>query len=275
MAERVFKYHGLGNDFVVLDRRASGKDIDASVAVAMCDRRWGIGADGVLSLLPSHSGVAKMVVHNADGSIAEMCGNGLRCAAKFLADHTPYRPEKLDVETGAGVLACQLTYDAQGASAVEVAMGPAHLLSANLPSGKTGTPFVNAPVRGFEPLKGSAVSMGNPHLVLFGAELTDASTLGPKLELHPDFVDRTNVEFVRSERSGYRVVVWERGVGVTQACGTGACAVVAAAVNEGRSPPEVWTPVALPGGTLNIWVREDLSQVRLSGPATFVFAAEY
>ncbi len=269
--ERIFKYHGLGNDFVVLDRRQTGVDIDAATAVAWCDRRRGIGADGVLSLLPSKAGVARMVVHNADGGIAEMCGNGLRCAVKYLVDHSGTRPERIAVETGAGLLSCVPSYGPTGVDEVDVSMGPALLVAPNLPSGATGQPFVQAPVPGHPGLQGTAVSMGNPHLVLLDHPLDDAERLGPTLERHPAFPDRTNVEFVRVDPDGLTLVVWERGCGLTQACGTGACATATAAVLAKRLPADAWLRVTLPGGDLRIRVPSDLSDIRLKGPATFVF----
>lgn len=271
--ERAFKYHGIGNDFVVLDRRTSGEDIDADRAVKLCDRRRGIGGDGVLVLLPSERAAAKMVVHNADGSLAEMCGNGLRCAVKYLVDAEGSRPASIKVETGAGVLDCAVQYDDGGAREIEVSMGPARLVAANLPSGQSGTPFVDAPVPGFPELRGTAVSMGNPHLVLSNGRREEIDTLGPKLERHPAFPQRTNVEFVRQHGDRLEVWVWERGSGFTQACGTGACAAVAAFVHRGLLPPDVWIPVALPGGELRIRVTSDLSSCLLRGPAQFVFEA--
>lgn len=270
--ERFFKYHGLGNDFVVLDRRASGQDIGPDQARALCDRRRGVGADGVLALLPSRAGTARMVVHNADGSIAEMCGNGLRCAVKHLVDQSGERPAALDVETGAGVLRCVPGYDAAGrVDAVEVSMGPARLVAPNLPRGPDGGPFLSQPLPGHVGLVGSAVSMGNPHLVLLDWPLEDAGRLGPTLELHPLFPERTNVEFVRVDPDGLTVVVWERGCGLTQACGTGACAAVAATVLAGRLAPDTWHRVGLPGGDLSILVPHDLSDVRMRGPVAAVF----
>jgi diaminopimelate epimerase len=269
--ERIFKYHGLGNDFVVLDRRQTGVDIDAGLSRWMCDRRRGIGADGVLSLLPSKGGVARMVVHNADGSIAEMCGNGLRCAVKYLVDHSGERPGRIDVETGAGVLACFPGYGPDGVAEVDISMGPARLVAPNLPSGATGHPFLEAPIPGHAGLRGSAVSMGNPHLVLLDRPLDEAERLGPILEVHPSFPDRTNVEFVRVDPDGLTVVVWERGCGLTQSCGTGACASAAAAVLAKRLPADAWLRVTLPGGDLQIRVPSDLSDIRLRGPVTAVF----
>jgi len=271
VGEPFFKYHGLGNDFVVLDRRRAASDIDARTSQALCDRRRGIGADGVLSLLPSQGAVARMVVHNADGSIAEMCGNGLRCAVKYLVDHSGERPERIDVETGAGVLACAPVYGPGGVIEVDISMGPARLVAPNLPSGVTGQPFLQAPVPGHAGLLGSAISMGNPHLVLLDRPLEEAERLGPTLERHPGFPDRTNVEFVRVDPDGLTVVVWERGCGLTQACGTGACAAATAAVLAGRLPSDAWLRVTLPGGDLNIRVPTGLSDIRLRGPVAFVF----
>jgi diaminopimelate epimerase len=271
--ERAFKYHGLGNDFVILDRRASGEDVDALTAIALCDRRRGVGADGVLVLLPARDAEARMVVHNADGSVAEMCGNGVRCVVKHLVDRTGRRPEAIDVATGAGVLRCAVRYGPEGAREIQVAMGPARLVADNLPSRETGRAFIDEPISGHDGLRGTAVSLGNPHLVLTDAPLEEAARLGPVLERHPDFPDRTNVEFVAREGEGLRVVVWERGAGLTQACGTGACAAVAAWVKRGLLPADQWVPVALPGGKLDIRVSSDLSSCELRGPATFVFEA--
>lgn len=270
-SERIFKYHGLGNDFVVLDRRGTGVDIDAEQSRWLCDRRRGIGGDGVLALLPSTRGVARMVVHNSDGSVAEMCGNGLRCAVKYLVDHSSDHPATIDVETGAGVLSCKPGYGDGGVVGVDISMGPARLVAVNLPSGTTGQPFVDAPVPGHADLHGTAVNMGNPHLVLLDQPLEAAERLGPVLERHPAFPDRTNVEFVRVDEDGLTVVVWERGCGLTQACGTGACASAVAAVLGKRLPANAWLRVTLPGGDLRIRVPDDLSDIRLRGPVAFVF----
>jgi diaminopimelate epimerase len=271
-AEFFFKYHGIGNDFIVLDRRETGVDVDAETSRLLCDRRLGIGADGILSLLPSEKAAARMVVHNADGSIAEMCGNGLRCAVKYLVDNFGERPKSIDVETGAGILTCAPMYGADGVAEVELSLGPARLVAPNLPSGATGQPFLDAPVPGHAGLRGHAVNMGNPHLVLFDQPLEDAGRLGPQLERHPGFPERTNVELTRVESDGgLTVVVWERGCGLTQACGTGACAAAVAAVLAKRVPADAWLRVGLPGGDLHIRVPADLSDIRLRGPAAFVF----
>lgn len=278
--ERAFKYHGLGNDFVILDRRATGEDIDDERARRLCDRHRGVGADGVLVLLPAkpfETAAFRMVVHNSDGSVPEMCGNGLRCAVKYAVDHRPSGkapPEALVVDTGAGPLRCEVGYDGEQVSWVRASMGPARLLAPHLPTTPGGSPFVDRPLEGHPTVRGTAVSMGNPHLVLFSTPLDEAEVLGPVLEVHPFFPEKTNVGFARLEPGGMSLRVWERGAGLTQACGTAACAAVAAAVHEGRLEAEVWHTVRLPGGPLRIRARSDLSEVLMEGPAERVFVLD-
>jgi len=270
--ERGFKYEGLGNDFVVLDRRGSGVDVSPSASRALCDRRRGVGADGVLVLLPSSHAAARMVVHNADGSLAEMCGNGLRCVAKYLLDREPGR-DALEVETGAGVLPARAHRAGGEVVDVEIELGPARLEAPHLPRAPGGGPFVAAAVPGVD-WPGTAVSMGNPHLVLLGAPAEVVREHGPRLEHLPGFPDRTNVEAVSRAGEGLRVSVWERGSGLTDACGTGAVASVAAALVAGWVRPDVFVPVELPGGRLAVRVSADLQRTTLRGPARFVFTAE-
>ncbi len=269
--QRFFKYHALGNDFVVLDRRAGGPDLSPAEAIAWCDRHFGVGADGVLVILAEPGTDGRMVVHNADGSVAEMCGNGIRCVVKFLAEHGSGRPEALSVATGAGTLRNALEWEGGKLKSVTVQMGPAKLADRNLPQGPGGR-FYDQDVGG---VVGTAVSMGNPHLVLLDTPPERAPELGGKLERHPLFPERTNVEFCAPRaKGGLTVRVWERGVGLTLACGTGACAAVAAHALHGRVPFEQWVPVELPGGLLEIQVKKDLSQVLLRGPATLVYEGE-
>jgi diaminopimelate epimerase len=228
----------------------------------LCDRRRGIGADGVLVILPASSdaAVARMVVHNADGSVAEMCGNGLRCVVKHLAETTAGRPPSITVETGAGVLTSEAGWSPRGVDEVTVDMGAA----------KAAT--TDEVVDGH---KGTAVDMGNPHFVLLTTPPEEAATAGPHLELNPRFPQRTNVECCRLAADGSLVVtVWERGVGITQACGTGACAAVVASALHGKSPFDRWVKVTLPGGALEVKVQKDLGRVWLKGPATFVYQGE-
>jgi diaminopimelate epimerase len=272
---RFFKYHGLGNDFVVLDRRGGGGPIEPSRARSLCDRRRGIGADGVLTILASGCAPARMHVTNADGSYAQMCGNGLRCVAKYLADEAGIAGDELPIETGNGVLACRLHRgpDARVAE-VTIDMGRPELDAERIPMRAKGR-FVARPieVEGGR-VTATAVSMGNPHLVVFSPEIGMARTLGPELEQNPLFPERTNVELARREGEGLEVLVWERGCGITEACGTGACAAMVAAVLEERLPAGEERPVRLPGGTLHIRVAPDLSRVFMRGPAERVFEGE-
>lgn len=276
--ETFVKYHGLGNDFVVLDRRGSGVDIDAESSRRYCDRRRGIGADGVLVLLPADPGgaaLARMVVHNADGSVAEMCGNGLRCVVKHLAEeqhrahggaHPQHKssPQVVIVDTGAGRLSSQVRWHNREVDEVTVSMGPARLNAPHLPQ---------EPVE-IEGVRGAVmpVSMGNPHLVLLDTPPERAAELGPHLERHPQFKERTNVEFVQAlQPRKLKVTVWERGVGITPACGTGACAAVVASALKGKSPFGEWVEVELPGGSLFIKASKDLSDVQLRGAVERVY----
>lgn len=261
MKVRFEKWEGLGNDFIVLRR----DDLDPVEVARLCDRRRGIGADGVL-LVSERAGRPRMIVRNADGSRPEMCGNGLRCVVKHLGDHTASHPESLTILTGAGPLTSALHYARERVERVTVSMGPARLEAPNLPP---SAPLVNQP---FEGLRATAVNMGNPHLVLMNAELSQAGTLGPTLETHPAFAERTNVEFVKvTGPRSLEVVVWERGVGLTLACGTGACAAVVAFALNQQVPFDEWVTVKLPGGELRITVARDLSSVQMNGPVSLSF----
>lgn len=280
------KYHGLGNDFLVVDLRSvppAERELwqEPKVARALCDRQFGVGGDGVLAILPSTRADARMRVLNADGSEAEMCGNGIRCVVRHLHDRDPAlsAAQRLLIETGAGLLACQLGSGDE--PTVTVDMGRPRLTRGEVPM--TGPADeraveVSLALAGYDGTF-TAVSMGNPHAVSFvssdAALRPLAERLGPTVEHHPFFPRRTNVEFTRvlSERE-LELVVWERGCGITLACGTGACATVAAACLTGRSRAGDEVLVHLLGGDLAITVAADWSTVTMRGPATFVFDAE-
>jgi diaminopimelate epimerase len=278
------KAEGTGNDFVVVDLRRDGGAPpaqaiqDPAVVRQICDRHFGVGADGVLAILPSVTGDARMRVLNADGSEAEMCGNGLRCVAKVLYESDPaLRRPTLNIETGAGVLACTLDVSAGAVRDVAEEMGRPRLTRSEIPLSPAGSEralreSIRARDREF---RFTAVSMGNPHAVIFVEGDDDlralAETYGPTLEVADRFPRRTNVEFARVRGQEVDLVVWERGSGLTLACGTGACATVVAACLEGRLAPGAETAVHLPGGTLAITVAGDYSGVRLRGPARIVF----
>ncbi len=281
------KVHGLGNDFVLLDGLSRelplARLLEPRTAIAICDRHLGVGADGVLLLLPPRSAEAQLTMRvlNADGSEAEMCGNGIRCAAKAARDHLPRFAglERLAFDTGAGLLHCDLRLDAEGrVAAVRVDMGRPRLERAELPMRGEGRFVEGALSAGGRELRATAVSMGNPHLVSFVDEDPRplAEALGPGLEHHPDFPRRVNVEFARldADGAGLELWVWERGCGITRACGTGACATAVAAVVTGRAREGVPLEVRLPGGPLRIEVAPGLERVLMEGPAVEVFRGE-
>lgn len=258
MGLRFAKYHGLGNDFVVVE----GPLMDADRARRVCDRHRGVGADGVLTLLPARAGgAAYMHIHNSDGSVAAMCGNGIRCVARFLAERRGL-DGSFDVETDAGPRRCTVHRGAGGrVEAVSVEMGPARM---------TGEEEFT--VRG-ERLRALRVSMGNPHAVFFGdASPERAAAVGPAIEAAVE--GGVNAGFAALRAGGIDLVVWERGAGLTQACGTGACAAAAAAVSSGRLPAGAPIEVRLPGGPLTVTVREGGSGVTMRGPVVKVFEGE-
>jgi len=267
------KLQGCGNDYVVVDALRHPVGDPAALARAVTDRRRGVGADGLLLALPSESADVRMRMFNPDGSEAEMCGNGLRCLARFAAQRGLVPdPAVLRVETGAGVLDVRIREEAGRPLLVSVDMGPPRLERAEIPMlGEPGR-VVDEPLAvGGENVDLTAVSMGNPHAVLFVEDVAAAplSQVGPRLENHTAFPRRTNVEFVQVlSRSEVRQRTWERGVGETQACGTGACAVVVAGVLSGRTDRAV--TVHLVGGDLDVTWRED-DHVLLTGPAVEVF----
>ena len=288
------KAEGLGNDFLVVDLRpgkpAAGipSAADPAVVRALCDRHFGVGGDGVLTILPPAEGDARMRVINADGSEAEMCGNGIRCVAKLLYERDPSlcRPV-LRIDTDAGLLECRIDARDGRAETVAVEMGRPQLDPPQIPvAAPSGKRLVRSSLRaGDRQFTFTAVSMGNPHAVIFvddpAADLRAlAEAYGRGIEHDSLFPRRTNVEFARV-RKGPEIdlVVWERGCGITLACGTGACATVVAACLEGRTAPDHEIPVHLPGGTLFIRVASqhgsaNYSGVSMRGPARIVFEAE-
>jgi diaminopimelate epimerase len=268
------KMHGLGNDFVLIDlldgvERRADEDW-ARLAVALCDRHFGVGADGVLLALPSECADVRMRIFNADGSEAEMCGNGIRCLARYARDRGR-ADQELRVETLAGVLILSFP---GGSDAVRVDMGSPRLAPSEIPIRAEGDRVLDLPlsIAGYD-LRLTAVSMGNPHAVAFmdadAWKTLPLHEVGPAVEHHPMFPQRTNFHavVVKSDHSA-SVRVWERGAGPTLACGTGACAVAVAGVLRGvlHSP----VAVTLPGGTLQIeW--QPGGHVFMTGPAEYVF----
>ncbi len=268
------KYHGLGNDFLVMDLRGGGREPSPDEVRALCDRRFGVGGDGVLTVLAADGADARMRVLNADGSEAEMCGNGIRCVAKHLYDGG-LKKDVIHIATGAGVLACGIEAANGRVDRVAVEMGRPRLLRREIPM--TGPPDERCIEEAFDDLRVTAVSMGNPHAVAFVAETgaalrARAERVGPRLETHAAFPRKTNAELAHVHDDGtIELVVWERGCGITLACGTGACATATAACLTGRAALGRDLTVRLLGGPLTIHVAADLSGVRMTGPATLVF----
>jgi diaminopimelate epimerase len=283
---RFAKYHGLGNDFLVVDLRAASAADAAAVqapdkVIALCDRQFGVGGDGVLAILPAANADARMRVLNSDGSEAEMCGNGLRCVVKELHDRGGVRKPELAIDTGAGRLSCAIDAVGGVARTVTVAMGKPRLVRGEIPmTGPAGERCVEQPLAiagATRPI--TCVSMGNPHAVAFVGSRDEAfelaRTVGTLVEHHAWFPNRTNAEFAHVKSRGeIDLVVWERGCGITLACGTGACATAVAAVVTGRADEGQSIRVNLPGGTLEITVQAELGGVAMKGPAVHVFDGE-
>jgi len=269
---KFWKYNGIGNDFVLIDGINAEVDIDAERCKLMCDRNYGIGADGVIFLLPGDKTDLSMRVINSDGTEAEMCGNGIRCLAKHAYDTKIVNKKEFTVSTPAGVKKAKVFPDAGEVVTVMIDMGAPVLDGRSIPIDYDGK-FLDQPfnVDGFN-IKGNAVSMGNPHFVTF-SDLSDGEVrqLGPILEKHPFFPRRTNVGFCRIENGELHIIVYERGAGWTLACGTGACASATAAALNGAVPFGKPIDVRLPGGWLKITVEKSLGHVYMEGPATLVY----
>ena len=265
--------HGLGNDFVVVN----GFDQDlppdpGPLARRVCDRRFGVGADGLVLIVPSASAHFRMRIFNPDGSEPEMCGNAIRCVALYARRRGLVNEARLRIETRAGIIRPELRRE-NGRETVRVDMGRPRLSRAEIPmAGPAGTAVREKLDAGDRVFEITAVSMGNPHCVIFVPDLDEAELhkYGPLLEKHPAFPARTNVEFAVVRDPGeVEVRVWERGAGPTLACGTGACAVAVAGVLAGRTGRAV--NVRLPGGVLFIEWPDEAGPVYMSGPAEEVF----
>ncbi|MHC1681100.1 MAG: diaminopimelate epimerase [Methanomassiliicoccales archaeon] len=269
---RFWKYHGLGNDFVLVENFDGQMSKDPDYVRSVCHRRFGVGADGILYLENSERADFTMRVMNSDGSVAEMCGNGIRCLAKHVYDLGHKKEERMTIETLAGIMNIKLDVENGKAVAATVEMGAPRLECREIPVNGEGRFIDRAIEVNGKVLHGTAVSMGNPHLMIFD-DLSDQDIerLGPVVHAHALFPRRTNVEFVKSVDGILYVRVYERGAGWTMACGTGACATAVAAGLLGKAPFGKEVQVRLPGGSLWIKVSEDLSMVTMRGPAALVF----
>jgi diaminopimelate epimerase len=273
---RFAKYHGAGNDFLLVEDLEGRITVTAALAEALCDRYRGVGADGVIKVTRGDRVPFAMELWNADGGPAETSGNGLRCLARFLLDRGLTREPVIEVETAAGIKRIEVTMEDGEMVSARVDMGPPALERGAIPmAGPPGERFIDEafPDAGPE-YRATAVSMGNPHLVLVGAEDLDALDLpriGPPLEHHRDFPERVNVEWIKVADDRLDVRVWERGVGETLACGTGACASLVAANVMGLTGRRA--TLRFPGGDLDVEWADD-GRVYLAGPAVHVFDGE-
>jgi diaminopimelate epimerase len=280
MAIQFAKYHGLGNDFILIDNRASAQPrVTPDQAIALCDRHFGIGADGVIFALPGHEGTDyTMRIFNSDGSEPEMCGNGIRCLAKFIAvleGKDPSAEHTYRIHTLGGVMRPKL----EPTGLITVDMGEPRLFAAEIPTtlNQPDQKVVNQPLevagRSWDV---TCVSMGNPHCITFVEDVAAIAleAIGPLFECHSVFPKKINTEFIQVVRPDYlKMRVWERGAGITLACGTGACAALVAAVLTGNSDRQA--TVELPGGPLQIdWNPAD-NHLYMTGPAELAFTGEF
>ncbi|MBV8888029.1 MAG: diaminopimelate epimerase [Chroococcidiopsidaceae cyanobacterium CP_BM_RX_35] len=271
------KYHGLGNDFILIDNRESEEPvITPAQAVKLCDRHFGIGADGVIFALPGQQGADyTMRIFNADGSEPEMCGNGIRCLARFLADLEGKSSQVVQyrIHTLAGVIAPEVKSDGQ----VRVDMGEPRLLASEIPTTLGNQKVIDTSLQvAGQSWSVTCVSMGNPHCITFveNVAAVPLEKIGPQFEHHPAFPQRTNTEFIQVVSPNYLIMrVWERGAGATLACGTGACAALVAGVLTHKC--ERIAKVELPGGTLEIEWSAVNQRLYMTGPAECVFTGKF
>jgi diaminopimelate epimerase len=267
---------GCGNDYVYVDCIAHKVPANIpALAQKISDRHFGVGGDGLILICPSEKADARMRMFNADGSEAEMCGNGVRCVAKYVHDHGIAKKPTLTIETGRGVLTLEVELRQGKVEQVRVDMGEPILDAAKIPTTLAGNPPIEVPLPGFD-FQVTCVSMGNPHCITFVDAITDQHVLGigPKVEKDGAFPRKTNVEFVKVNRpDDVNFRVWERGSGETLACGTGACAVAVAGVLTGRTQRQI--TAHLLGGDLQLLWSEKDNHVYMTGPAVEVFSGEW
>jgi diaminopimelate epimerase len=271
------KMHGIGNDYIYVNSFEEQIDNPAEVARAVSDRHFGIGSDGLILILPSTRADFRMRMFNADGSEAQMCGNGIRCLAKYVYDHGMTQHTTIQVETLAGVLELQLFPSGRVVEKVCVKMGEPRLERAQIPmQGPAGWVLQEALVVDGTTFAVTAVSMGNPHCVVFvdDPQRFDVTSWGPRFEHHPAFPEGVNTEFVRVlDPQTFTMRVWERGSGETLACGTGASAAAVACHLTGRTGRRVTGHLL--GGSLELAWHETDNQVYMTGPAVEVFHGEW
>jgi len=269
------KMHGAGNDFIVIEDLDEDWEFDELAVQVFCDRHFGIGADGMILVRAATDPAADfyMLYINADGSVAEMCGNGIRCFARYLVDNDLVTGDAIAVQTLGGIRNIEVLRDEYGEfEAARVDMGAPVLAAADIPTTLPGDPVIDRTVTtALGDVAVTCVSMGNPHAIIWvdDADTAPVLTMGPLVETSPAFPKKTNVEFAEViDSENIRLRVWERGVGETLACGTGACATLVAAALTGRTGRSA--SIELPGGELEIeWTADD--HVLMTGPAEITF----
>lgn len=270
------KMQGIGNDYVYVNCFEENVKDPPAVARFISDRHFGIGSDGLILICPSDIADCRMDMYNSDGSQSQMCGNGVRCVGKFIHDRGITHKNVVTVETLGGIKVLELQLDNGVVSAITVDMGEPVLEPMRIPVNTDRLRFVDEPVIvGNEPVFITAVSMGNPHAVVYvdDTDSLELSRIGPDYEHHEIFPERTNTEFIQViDRKHLKMRVWERGAGETLACGTGACAALVASVLTDRADREA--TLQLLGGNLQIRWDEDTNHVFMTGPAEFVFDGE-
>ena len=271
------KMHGLGNDYIYINGFEEHIANPAAVARAVSDRHVGIGGDGLILILPSAQADFRMRMFNADGSEAQMCGNGIRCVGKYVYDHHLTRKTRLHIETLAGVLDLELFPQGGVIDQVRVMMGEPRLQRAQIPMQGPEGQVINEPLEvAGKTFEVTAVSMGNPHCIVFidDPESFDIAYWGPRFEHHPVFPEGVNTEFIQVlDPDHFRMRVWERGSGETLACGTGASAAAVACHLNGRTGRRV--TAHLRGGDLELEWNASTNQVYMTGPAVEVFSGEW
>lgn len=274
---RFVKMHGCGNDYVYVSLFEERIDNPSELSIAVSDRHFGIGSDGLITIGPSDTADFRMRMYNADGSQAQMCGNGIRCVAKYVYDHKLTDRTEITVETDAGIKTLELTVENDRVTQVRVDMGEPILSPQQIPVTAEGARVVDEPiwVEGRE-WRMTCVSMGNPHAVVFVDDVKNLpiEQYGPHFENHPRFPERTNTEFVQVHTRGeISMRVWERGSAETWACGTGTCASAMACILNGLTDNEVL--VHLRGGDLRIAYQPKNRHIYMTGPAVEVFSGVY
>ena len=268
------KMHGIGNDYVYVNCLQEKVDDPSRVARLVSDRHFGIGADGLILIQPSETADFRMEMYNADGSQAEMCGNGIRCVGKYVYDHRLTGKEQISIETKSGIKFLELTVENETATQVKVNMGAPELTAKNIPIRTENERVISLPIEiDGETYRITGVSMGNPHAVVYLDDVKefDIETWGPKFENHVLFPERVNTEFCKIlDPDTIEMRVWERGSGETMACGTGACAAAVSSILNGYTHTQV--TVKLLGGDLKIFWDRDANQVYMTGPAVAVFS---